>query len=361
MATIQSRATVSALRRHRPFSIGWLVSWLVVAVGPAAAQTEPATAPSEEPKVTVSLPAALPARTRTVAGRIVLTPVEKTILGAVQDRTRRFDETGLYVMFAVAARAPELGAMQWYELDRPAYVNLLADPARYRAAPLRAKVRIYYVSKRTSGAGLGFRRFWPKDRPVWEMDCLWTDEPHERDKPVRVYSVVDPGPLIGDPDEIGPHNRHKYSRGPIIRIAALSYKVLRDLQESNRQERDYPVLIAWQLSRTVPWKSVGKWDVGALKEFAPLLFLVIVLGAGFYFTRRRLAKLKQADRDAARRRRPLSYQTDEEAAASAPMVGRDEPHEVPDGSVDPKLAAAVEEFLQEKERADDDGGKDHSG
>lgn len=360
MATMQPGAKTSRSSPPIPSRTSCLAICLA-AFGHAAAQVEPNSPAPADPNAAVLLTTTQPAESATIAGRIVLTNVEKTVLDAVRDRTWQFDETGLYVMLGLAARAPELDLMQWHDLDRPAYANLLADPGRYRAKPLRAKVRVHYVSKLQSGAGLGFREFWPKDRPVWEMDCIWTEEPHEKDKPVRVYSVVDPKPLIGDPDEVGPQNRWRYERGRDIRIAALFYKVLMARQETGRKTRAYPMMMAWQLSRTVPWRSVGQWDSGGLSQLAPILILVIVMVAGFYFTRRRLARLRQADRRTPRRYRPLRYQTDEDASArSAGTSDQDGPDDAPDLPVDPELTSAVEEFLREKEHEDGDG-TDHRG
>jgi hypothetical protein len=190
------------------------------------------------------------------------------------------------------------------------------------------------------------------------MDCVWTDEPHERDKPVRVYSVVDPKPLIGDPDEVGPQNRWHYERGRDLRIAALFYKVLMARQESNRQPRAYPVMMAWQLSRTVDWRSVGRWDAGGLLQYAPLLLLVVLMAAAFYFTRRRLARLRQADRGIGPRYRSRRYATDEDGSGRSPRAA--EP-DAPEGPVDPELTAAVQEFLKEKEREDGESRTDRRG
>ncbi len=362
MATMQPGATTSRSSRTIPSRTGFLAIWLAAAAGCAAARAQAGEPAAADPNVTISLPATRPAETRTIAGRIAPTKMEKTVLDDVRDRTWQFDETGLYVMLGLAARAPEMSAMQWHDLDRPAYASLLADPARYRATPLRAKVRVGYVSKLQSGAGLRFSPFWSKDKPVWEMDCYWAEEPHLKEKPLRVYSLVDPTPLIGRPDEVGPHNRMKYDPGRQIRIAALFYKVIMARQELNRQPRAYPMMMAWQLSRTVDWRSVGRWDAGGLLQLAPVLLLVILLAAAFYFTRRRLAKLRQADRGMGSRRRSLRYQTDEDASGtSARTTDRDEAADLAGGPVDPELTAAVEEFLQKKEREDGESGTDHRG
>ena len=320
----------------------------------AAAQAPPASGPS----VMIDLPASAPAPVGSIADRIAPTAVERTVLDAVLDGTQqRFDETGLYVMLGLAGRAPTLELIEWHELDRPAYGNLLADPAHYRAKPFRAKVRIFHVRKLQSGAGLGFNQFWPKDRPIWQIDCIWTDEPNEKEKPIIIYSVADPTPLIGQPDGVDAQNRQTYGRGRDLRIAALFYKVTYERQGSGSAFRQYPVAMAWQLSRLVTWKGTGQWSTQSLTQLGLLLVLVILMGGGFYYTRRRLAKLRKQNKDSARTYRPLRFETDrdpDDGPAGTAESDRDrQDEEVLDGPVDPELTAAVEEFLQERQRDDE--------
>ena len=323
---------------------------LAASAAPALAAGEPGASPRPAGKtVSVSLPAPTTRQIKPIAGRIELTQQEKTILADLQDRTDKFDEPALYVTFAVAARMPKLDPIEWEELDRPAYVNLLADPNRYRITPLRMKVKVHYVSKLQPGAGLNFSEFWPKDRPVWEIDCVQSDTPHRKDKPLRLYSIADPSEVIGEPDEIGPYRRWKYTRGREVRIAALFYKIFRS-RSADGAMRDYPELIVWQLSPTFSSFSVGQWDTGKLSNLLPLLLLIAVLGAGFYFTRRRLARLKQDDARSPIRRRPEGEPPRRDAAPKQQEPRDEEPA---DGSVDPDLAAAAEEYLQQKADADD--------
>ena len=328
----------------------WLVLWACAATA-AARPNRPAAGDGS----VISLPEPTTRQVKTIAQRVALTEQEKTVLGDLQDGTDKFDETALYVMFAIAARMPKLDVLEWDQLDRPAYVNLLADPDRYRATPLRMRVKVYYVAKLQSGAGLDFSKFWPKDRPVWEMDCVQSDTPFQKNKPLRIYSVVDPTPQIGQPDEIGPHNRRKYDRGRDVRIAALFYKIYRTREEGTGRLRDYPEAMAWQMSRTISSIRVGGWDAGKLSQLLPLALLLVVLAAGFYLTRRRLAKLK-AEGVAGPRYRPLRRESSsgsEESPQAQATGERPAEPKADDVPVDPALTAAVEEYLQEK--GDDDG------
>lgn len=333
---------------------GWLAVGAALSARPALAGGE-ADRPPTTASVPISLPVPEPGAIKTIAQQITLTEQEATVLEDIQDRTGKFDETALYVMFAVAARAPRLEPIEWHELDSPAYVNLLAEPDRYRATPLHMKVKVYVVRKRQAGAGLGFRpKLWPKDRPVWEMDCVQTGVPHEDDKPLKVFSIVDPNAFVGESDRTDRYRRGVYKGGRRIRIAALFYKVYRAQEEGSGDMRDYPELIAWQISRTaLPLRGVGS-GLGGLANFLPLLLLIIALAVGFYFTRRRLARLK-ADRAPAARYRPLRYRSDTQAPGPPEPEGGRDGKEQADGPVDPDLAAAAEEYLREHEEEQDDG------
>jgi len=313
-----------------------------------ANQPQPASARSVE----VALPAPARREIKPIAQRIELTEEQKTILGDLQDRTEKFDEPALYVMFAVANQMPQLDPLEWDELDRPAYVNLLADPNRYRLIPLRMRVKIHYVAKLQPGAGLNFSSFWPRNRAVWEMDAVQTDTPYSKDKPVRIYSITDPSEYLGEPDEIDAYKRRKYKRGREVRIAGLFFKLVRT-RDRDDNLRDYPELIVWQMSRTTPSFGLGSgggFDLSELGRFVPLVLLVVAMGAGLYFTRRRLAQLRQQDRTPAWRR-PADREGDR---AGARRPDRDEEDdEVVDGPVDPELAAAAEQYLQELGDGDD--------
>ncbi len=346
-----------------PLGFACRVASVVVAAlvcSPAAGQ---ATRPADgETSVPISLPSPELRDIKPVAQRIRLTDEEKVVLSSIKDRTGEFDETPLYVMLAVAARAPKLDAIEWDQLDRPAYVNLLTDPNRYRATPLRTKVQVYYVTKLQPGAGLNFSQFWPKDRPVWMMDCVPADTPMQKEKPLRVFSIQDPTSLIGEPARVGEHQRREYPRGPTVRVAGLFYKLYRTREEGSGKLRDYPQLVAWQLAQTIQSVPLGGFDFGQLAHMAPLAVIVIGLGALFYFTRKRLARLREQDRRDRPRPRPDRAARDRRSGAARqrkPRDGEDEEEddEEIDGPVDPDLTAAVRQFRRERGLDDEDDSR----
>jgi hypothetical protein len=252
-----------------------------IAAAPLDAEREPA-APTA------------PATSMPVAQQIVPTAQEKAVLDAVQDRTERFDKDGLFAMLNLASRAPQLGLPQWSDQDRPAYANLVTNPVRYRATPLVMRVRVVLVTKLQSGAGLEFSPTWPADRPVWELDCVEADTPFQKDKPLRVYSLVDPAAYIGEPTEAGERGRRVYPTGPEVRIAALFYR-LRHEPDSTAKLHDRPELVAWQISRALS-SSTGEGGIttGLGKSTGVIVLAVATIGL-YYITKRRAAKARQRD------------------------------------------------------------------
>ena len=124
--------------------------------------------------VTAPEPTSMPAL-ESIADRVKLTKMDKTVLDATRDGSRQIDDSGLYVMLSVAARARDdlqLDPQQWDQLDRPAYLSLQADPGHYRARPLQMTLLISRMTKLKPGDGLSYNPSWPKDRTVWRLDGL---------------------------------------------------------------------------------------------------------------------------------------------------------------------------------------------
>ena len=319
---------------------------------------------SQTRTVPISLPRSMPARIPSIAQRITLTEIERTVLEATKDRTASLEETGLYAMLAVALRARQqvrMDDLEWDQLDRPAYVNLVNDPNRYRATPMRFRMKVSHVWKLAPGAGLTFHPMIPKSATVWQIDGVWSDVPYERNKPMRVYSVVDPEEFIGKPGEVDEKQKRIYDPSPEVRVAGLFYKVYTET-DLRGNLRDYPVVMVWQMSRTIPaWGQAGDYDIGKLARLLPLLLLVVVMGGGFIFTRRRLAKMRAAERGGAGpggMRRTLRQRIGERAAREKADRDTDEDELPPAEPVDPALTAAVEDYLHHKE---DEDGADRPG
>jgi hypothetical protein len=357
------------MRRGGPLaalSAALLVAALTSAAAPAGpADGEPkappaaggaGTQPAESGiSVTISgAPAAATtaAKVRSIADRLTITDMDRTVLDAVRDDTKQIDETGLYVGLGIAARAAgnvQLDPQEWSQLDRPAYVSLLAEPKLWRARPLQATASIFRVTKLMSGEGLNYSDFWPKERTVWRMDGVLpgnNDQP-DPERPIIILSVVNPAEFLGLGEPGTDKAEMEYKRGPQIRVAAIFYKDLIDNERNdtdrNGAVRAYPVIMAWQLGRTDMSFAVsgGKGD-GLLTRLAPAAILLIVLVGGFYLLRRRMTPKRQDGGVQGPRYQPLR------GAGTTAGSPRDAAVNPEDVYVDPELAAAVEQYRHEK-------------
>jgi len=335
-----------------------LVVALTSAAAPAAlAQGEPnappapngaGTQPAEAGiSVTISgAPATSPAKVRAMADRIAITDMDKTVLEAVRDDTKQIDETGLYVALGIAARAAgnvQLEPEEWSQLDRPAYVSLLAEPKRWRGQPLQTTVSIYSVTKMKSGDGLNYSDFWPKDHPVWRLYgvLLGNNDRPDPERPIIIFSVVNPSDYLGEGKPGEDKGETEYGRGRQVRVAALFYKNLIKT-ERDGPVRQYPVVMAWQLS------SGGAIPDGLMTRLAPVAILLVALAGGFYLLRRRMVQMRQSRGVQGSRYQPLR------SPAKTPGV-QDAPADPADGHVDPELAAAVEQYLHKKGHDETEG------
>jgi hypothetical protein len=356
-------------------SPGLSAALLVAALlsAPAPAQSEPNTPPTPNgagtrpveagTSVTISTPATSPAKVRSMADRLGITDMEKTVLDAVRDGIRQIDETGLYVGLGIAARAAgnvQLDPDEWSQLDRPAYVSLLAEPKLWRGRPVQATVSIFRVTKLMSGDGLNYSDFWPKDHPVWRMDGVLSDGPVAADQPIIVFSVVNPAEFLGLGQPGSGKAEMEYTKGPRVRVAAIFYKDLTDT-DLKGAVRLYPIVMAWQLSRgDESFARYASPPSGLLTTLAPVVILLVGLAGGFYLLRRRMTRMRHGYSQGPK------YQSLRSPATSA--GARDAPSDPADRHVDPELAAALEQYLHEHPKGHDEtertagaAGKNHHG
>ena len=344
---------------------------LVVALTSAAALAAPAEGEPKAPpatqsaeagtSVTISTPATSPTKVRSMADRLAITGMEKTVLDAVRDGSRQIDETGLYVGLGIAARAAgniQLNPDEWPQLDRPAYVSLLAEPKLWRGRAVQTTVSIFRVTKLMSGDGLNYSDFWPKDHPVWRMDGVLSDGPAAADQPIMIFSVVNPGEFLGRGQPGAGKAEMEYTKGPRVRVAAVFYK---DLIDTDRKGavRLYPIVMAWQLSRgDESFASYAGPPDGLLTRLAPVVILLAAMAGGFYLHRRRMTQMRQSRIQGSR------YQSLRSQATSG--GARDAPADPADRHVDPELAAALEQYLHPEGHDETKGtagaaGKNHRG
>lgn len=312
---------------------------------PALAQGQPAEAPATRPAAGGGL-ADMASYGAQLATAVELTPVEQRVMEAVRDRTDRLEEAAFYVMLGVAKRAPAMDAVEWEHLDTVSYANLLRDPNHYRARPLQMKVRAWRVGKRIAGLTLTANEFFPKGTAAWQIDATCAGEARSEDKPLQIYSVADPTPLLGQPDEVKEEGTRMYKQGPELRAAGLFYKVCRLPEQEKGLLRDYPVLMAWQFEGGAAMAAAPATGGGMSLPKAILYAAVVGLGMVFIFFRlRAMRQKKQATQWV-----PPTRLEREARRREAERQGRNPDEIIP---VDPGLAAAAKQYLQEKGEGQD--------
>ncbi len=336
------------------------------ATRPATATTQPA-----EGGTTVTITGAPPAAApvKAIADRLTITDIDRTVLDAVRDDTKQIDETGLYVGFGIAARAAlkiqlDPSEDDWSQLDRPAYVSLLAEPKRWRARPLQLTASVYGVTKLKSGEGLNYNEFWPKDSTVWQMDCVLSDNKTHPEQPIIIFSVVNPAEFLGLGEPGDSKGETVYKKGPQVRVAAIFYKDLLRAELNNGPLRLYPIVMAWQIRRTDVAFAVsgGRTADGFITRAAPVAILLVALVGGFYLLRRRMMLVGKGGSKQGLKYQPLRSPAPE---AGGPKDATGKPE---DAYVNPELAAAVEQFHHEHPKGHDEtegtagaSGKNHHG
>lgn len=306
-----------------------VVSVWSVAVG---RPSRPATQPAATEPTTRSAPAG-------ALGQIenILEPdrKEKLIVSDVQDYSTQLDEPALYLMLSKAARLPTLSGKQFDQLDQPSYHNMLNKPRRYRLLPVRITVMAYAVKKLHTGpdGGLSPSPHWPKDKPVWRIDCLHAPGGDERRKePMRIFSVADPTEILGEPDrtEAG---ELIYAPGRRLDIAGVFYKVYSGSTVEGKRG-NFPVVIAWQYRSGAGGLFV---ETATHPIVVTALAGVALLAGGYLVIRRHISRIRRA-RSAPREYRP-KRDTAEEPGRQSPSPETD--------YVDPLLKEAVEEHRKQ--------------
>ena len=314
MANLPERPTLSGGWRGCAVALAWLTAT------PLAAQSRPGG------------PSAVEALRRALeAGQ-----TEKTALGDVTDGSTQWREPAFYLLLRRVSELPSLASQDMHSLDAPAYRSLLREPQRYRARPMRRRVRIYRVLKMMPGrrrTDLGYSSAWPKDRPIWQIYCAGADAPDPADEPMVVFSTVEPAGL-GQPGKVTTQGEQMFSRGPEMEIACVFYKVLRDTERSSGHRRDYPLLLAWQVFP----RSKGLGGAASPRIWV-IAASIGALGVGYFFLRRHVRRFRRPAPAGARASRPVvaGPEGDDDQAAD---------------NVDPLLKEAAEQYRQERRDGD---------
>ncbi|MFW6061870.1 MAG: hypothetical protein ACOC93_03585 [Planctomycetota bacterium] len=305
-----------------------------------AADAPPATQPTTEPQPAATEPAA----DNISPDAVALTEQERILLGDVTDGVHQLDEDAFYLMFNKAAELAEgepLGAEAFERLEAPSYARLLRSPAAYRAQPIQFSFRAMAV-KKLSGNWLGQSRYWPQDRPVWQIAGFNARAEDPTQQPVVVYSIADPTPLLGEPDEVDQRGGKIYRVAPRLDVPALFYKLVKT---TNREGKTavVPVVVAWEIVQArSPQSGGGQW------LSLVILVLVLAMAAGYYFIRRRVQRLRQEPEtlyQPHRNEEPEQAEWDQQEA---------------EDEVDPELRSIAEEYRKQRQQQQDSEHDDHA-
>lgn len=286
----------------------------------AAATSQPATAPApDEPS-------------QSLEDLLRLDPKEQALYRAVFGRKTQLDEDAFTIFLQRISRLPTLSREQIDALDRPTTRSLLEHPDVYAGQPIQLAVYIMRTAKWTPGPNFAPTRWWTRDQgPVWMMACENAASPKPVEDPLYVVTTQDPQSLLGRPYRVDADGSCEYRPNQRFTLAGVFYKVY-NTQDTNPEHpatRDYPVVLAWQISLAAP--TTGPAPVGPMGVVMGMVF--VGLAVTYVMLRRHVKRVKTAT-DAANRRRRRPWD------------------QLEDAPVDEDLQAAAEQFRQllEKEK-----------
>ena len=271
---------------------------------------------------------------------------EKNILASVNDYDRQWRETAFFTVMRRVRTVRQLATDAFNALDRPSYNSLLSDPGRYRARPVRLSVHAYTVARLQPGKHFTASARWTlSDGPIWRMDCGNAMTRHPADEPLSVFCAFDPINLLGKPYKVDENGRAIYRGGQRADIAGVFFKVYRDMERGDSEHaprmRNYPIVLAWQISR--PRGGIGP---ASADPTSVAIIIIVVMLAAVYVILRRTTKRSAAHR-ALRRG---SYRPLRSREMEAEPAGKDQPGDRDDrpSDIDPILKAASEQYRKEK-------------
>ncbi len=287
------------------------------------------------------------------AEAVAMSEPQRQALTDVTDYTTRLHDAALDSLLELAVAQSPVDTGRLRAMEQPAYAKLLTRPWLYRGQAVRLEVIVLTVRKLMPGEGIYPGASWPAERPVWRIDGFVAGK-GAGDRPLTVFSVVDPVEQFGPADVTKPDGTMVYDRLVQTPVVGLFYKVY------NAETRDgdlgsFPVLVAWQFpdsggrqaggTRSLLGLDLSPVMVKAIEIGIPALLLVLLIG--FYLLRRHVAGVRRSDRPAYRAlREELEESAGEALAESDGVMDREEP-------VDPELLSAVAEYR--KEHPVDDG------
>jgi len=327
------------------FMFASVLACMPAVAGLGCAAKPPASKLSASPAPAPSIP-----RRTGVVGEIEqalkLTEKEQNIVSDMVEPAGKDQPTALpeakedfYIYMSKVVRLPFLKKADFHALDMPAYKNLLENPRRYAGKPIRMSVLAFTVKRLTVNNGLRPSIRWPKDKPVWQMQCLNAEAEIPGNQPLTVYATIDPTAILG-PAEFNEKNNEFYypAPGKKCQIAGVFLKNYRRTDRGGAVDRpklrEYPAILAWQVEKP-PHPTVSP-----LLDPRVAIALVIIMAmlVGFLILKR---QLRRPGRVGSRKYRPKRPDADNNST---------EPNKLANGEVDPALKAAAKQFRQKRQR-----------
>ena len=345
---------------------------VALAFWPAPAPAADEAAATDETMVVEIITPAEPAEPALEAVDRILTfsKPDRDALDVALSRRAEQVGTAFYMLLAKAAQLPSLAAEDFDSLPRPTYARLLDNPQKFAGQAIRLRVHVNVVQELVAGepGQLGATPDWPQGSRVWRIDCFHDSGEYPGTQPMRVFSVVDPRPLLGRPREVIKGESIYDGPPPVVEMVGVFYKIWEseDRQTEQRTKglaqegavplqrnvRPYPLVVVWQIEPS------GRRVVSSgstLSKAGIALIMVVLLAAVFYLARRyaRHARGFMAKGGAARSL-PRGYAPLRDADSNDESDDESDDDEDVDDAIDPALKAAAEAYRLEHEQENRD-------
>ena len=269
--------------------------------------------------------------------KLDLSAQEEQLFLSVRDGTLTVEDSAFYFLMGRVATFPQLDEAEMDGLDKVAVKNLIRAPQRHRGQAVQLNVRIFEIETWSlKNQKITPNRYRPGNKPIYAIFCTNADSSNDSDEPLILLSETLPPDLPeGKYQRIT--DRMGYPHGPRYHVAGVFYKYLTladtGTQTKRSQNRNYPVLLAWQMKSDKP-ALPERWNRNPMVA----IFVICFLGGVVAFVL--LAR-------SIRRKKKLS---NAELFGGRYKPWRDldeEQREEEDGEIDPALKQAAEAYRQE--------------
>lgn len=271
--------------------------------------------------------------------KLDLSAQEEQLFLSVRDGTLTVEDSAFYFLMGRVATFPQLDEAEMDGLDKVAVKNLIRAPKHYRGQAVQLNVRVYEIETWSlKNQKITPNRYRPGNKPIYAIFCTNADAVNHSDEPLILLSETLP-PDLPEGKYQKKTDRMGYPHGPRYHVAGVFYKYLTledttGTQMKRSQNRNYPVLLAWQMKSDKPAALPESWNRNPMVA----IFVICFLGGALTFVL--LVR-------SIRRKKKL---TNTELFGGRYKPWRDldeEQREEEDGEIDPALKQAAEAYRQE--------------